>query len=292
MFPVMYSAGSYGSYLQWLLKMMFTSEEVYEPFNARTGDSHNLRTKSELKIKEWLKDNNNFMRGTFIKVHPKIDEAHSLEDNINSITEYFGKSILIYPSKKTYLLHCNNFIYKLAKNMWVLQLRYFNLDNLYDNYPVSRDIPPDQVSPWIIREILSFNFFNSMNSQIEWYLPDSFANKNCLVIFIDDILYDTEHTLERIRDFIEMPFTKSFDMIAPLHEKNMLLQKYLGQDELANKILTAVINNDESFSWNREDLTLISESWIQKSLKENGYDLKCWNLNQFPESISELMKFL
>lgn len=52
-----------------------------------------------------------------------------------------------------------------------------------------------------------------------------------------------------------------------------------------NEILSAFMNN-ESLTWN--DLSITEEAYLQKRLRDSGFDLKCFGLNQFPTNISSL----
>ena len=58
--------------------------------------------------------------------------------------------------------------------------------------------------------------------------------------------------------------------------------------ELVNKIVQ-VVNDSSDLNWAQDDLDLISESLIQKKLRDNNnLEIKCWKLDNFPTSIAEL----
>jgi hypothetical protein len=57
--------------------------------------------------------------------------------------------------------------------------------------------------------------------------------------------------------------------------------------ELVDKIVGSIINF-KNLSWSSENLNLLSESLIQKKLREQGYEILCWNLNDFPTSSEQL----
>jgi hypothetical protein len=290
--PIIYQGGSYGTYLCWLLKMLFSDQSLYDPFILEKGNSHNTQV-SRIDICKWLEDNESYDHSTdFIKVHAKKDETHSLKSNLEQLTSYFKKSILIYPRDSSYLLHSNNYVYKIWDDLWAGPLKYINLDNLYDNFPVKKFTNPHDVPTYIIREWLSINFFDSMNSQIEWFLPDHISNPNCLILFIDDLLYDLPGTMNKIKNFLQLPYTKNINDILPYHKKNLNAQKFINQDRLATDITESISTNRLDLSWKQQDLTLITEAWIEQWLRCNGYDFKNFQLNNFPTSTAELMKFL
>lgn len=290
--PIIYQSGSYGTYLSWVLYMLFTDDQLHDPFNEKTGNSHNAQKISRIDIKSWLQNNSLHPNTLFPLVHPKIDDQMSFGNNVTDLTSYFGKSILIYPSRDNYLLHLNNHVFKINENFWKGPFFYVDKNDFYNNFPVAPGTPLEEIEPWIVREWLSYNFFNALDMQLEWFLLDRYQNENCLIIFIDDLLYNFETTVAKIKNYINMPMTKSIESILPYHQKNVSLQKFLKQDELANKIVTAIQDNNESIVWDQNQLSIITESWIQRWIRNAKYDFKCHGLNQFPTTSKELLKFL
>lgn len=286
--PIMYQGGSYGAYVSWLIDTMFTDIKITNPFES-TGTSHKHRS-PVLDIEKWTHRPNTYSELT-VKVHPKIRQYHSLPHHISLLTEFFGKSILVYPGKSTYLLHCNNYTYKIWDVLWSGPLAYMNREDLYNNFPVKQNTHLHDVPDWIVREWLSYNFFDSMNCQLEWFLPDTFNHQNCLIVFIDELFYEFEETLRKIQQFIEMPFTKNILDIKPLHVKNILNQKYLNQDSLANSII-ASIDTKQSLIWDSNQLTIISQSWLQNYFRQQGYEFRCHGLDIFPNNTEHLLTYL
>jgi hypothetical protein len=275
-----------------MLQMLFTDHEVYDP-GKTNGNSHGLKNSYSINDTDhWIKSPHPVPVDFFFKVHPKTLEHHSLHTNVNKLTDYFGKSILLYPSKNTYLLHSNNFTYKIWKDLWSGPLAYMDRNNLYENFPVSRETKLENVPIWIVREWLSYNFFNSMNAQLEWFLPDRLKSDKCLIIFIDDLLYNPSDTINRIQEFVNIDFVKPFDTIISHHQTNLSRQQYIYQDSVANTIVESVVNNDIEYNWESKKLTIITEAWIQRELCNKGYNLKCNELNIFPTSTRCLIELL
>lgn len=290
--PIMYQGGSYGSYLTWVLQMLFTDNKMYDP-QQRYGDSHLLKNIYTLEdIDSWVESPHPVPVDFFFRVHPKTLEHHSLYNNAKKLTDYFGKSVMLYPSKNTYLLHSNNYTYKIWEDFWNGPLAYMDRNNLYENFPVSRETKLEDVPSWIVREWLSYNFFNSMDAQLEWFLPDRFKSDKCLIIFIDELLYDLNNTINRIREFVNIDFVKPFDTIIPHHQTNLSRQQYIYQDCIANTIVESVVNNDIEYNWESKNLTIITQAWVQCELRNKGYDLKCNELNFFPTSTRRLIELL
>jgi len=58
---------------------------------------------------------------------------------------------------------------------------------------------------------------------------------------------------------------------------------------LINDLVNATINNK---NLSMENLTLIDESMIQWQLRNKGFELQCYNLNQWPKTTSELRELI
>ena len=74
------------------------------------GNSHKLKNLVTVDIDTWLSNPSDINNVLFFKNHPKTKHSHSLTNNVDQLTSYFKKSILLYPSKNTYLLHSNNLL--------------------------------------------------------------------------------------------------------------------------------------------------------------------------------------
>ena len=175
--------------------------------------------------------------------------------------------------------------------MWSGPLKYINKDDLYNNFAVEPGAPLTSIDRAIIREYLSFNVFSSWESQVEWFLPDRLHNNRCQFVYLDDLLYRPEQTLDQIKKFCNLTWTKDVGSILDIHYQNLKAQKFLKQDSIANSILSA-IDNKQHFEWQAQDLTLITEAWIQCALRKQGKELQCDQLSVFPTSTVELAKYI
>jgi hypothetical protein len=288
---VAFNGGSYGSYLLWLLWTLTTDNDIVAPFIKEKSNSHKFYEQAKgnvLKLNpaDLLSEKIN-SDAKFIMVHPKISAEHNVADSIDKLVNIFGKTVLVYPTPDTYLLNINNCFTKVYDSFWEGLLNTIDIKDIYNNYPDIDNIPPEQLPLWLVREYLSFNIFDSWEAEVDWYLPDYYNNKQVYIVKIEDILYNVKDTLTKIKEFYKLEWTKPIDSIMPYHTTNISLQKNLTQDQLCKQILESFFSNI-SFTWNNNDLTLISEAYIQKQLRDNGYELKCHNLNVFPISTTEL----
>ena len=57
------------------------------------------------------------------------------------------------------------------------------------------------------------------------------------------------------------------------------------------QIVDAICKNKIYYTWNTP-LTIVDEGMIQKLLRMNGFDIRCYELNTFPRSVAELTPYL
>ena len=69
------------------------------------------------------------------------------------------------------------------------------------------------------------------------------------------------------------------------------LQKYAHRDQLINRIVTAIVNNQD-FDWNDANLVLHEEAWIQHLLRQQGWSLRCFELNKLPTTVKDFQTYL
>jgi len=287
--PIAFHGGTYGTYLEWLLTTMCSDTDILDPLCA-TGSSHNFEGNhiSDIDgVHKYAKSNKVFQ---FVRWHPKRKVTHSLSANLDSALEYFDKMIYLYPNADLKLLTINNCFTKVYDDWWVHQLEYeISPEKIYNNWPVDKSVPFDQIPRWIKREFLSLYLMTSWHDQTEWYHPNYWSHPRCYILMVSDLLYNLDDTLNYIKEFFNLNFVKSIDQVRPYHQKMLESQTHLGQDQLCYQIVDSVLSNQD-FCWG--DLTLISECWIQWQLRNHGFELECNNLDIFPNNSLQLRKLI
>ena len=299
---IVYNGGSYGTYLHWLIFTLTTDVPVISPLTAATT-SHGFEHQAVQHDPKYC----NMTRGYSIKkfeklssdsipmlfrVHPKTHQTESAVFNIEKkLLSKINQVLIAYPDPESYLLNINNYMYKIWNDLWSGPLKYINKDDLYNNFAVKSGTPLADIDRAIIREYLSFNVFPSWESQVEWFLPNQLHNSRCHFVYLNDLLYRPVETLEQIKKFCNLTWTKDVSSILDIHYQNLETQKFLTQDSLAYSILTA-IDRKQNFEWQSQDLTLITEAWIQCALRKQGKELQCDQLSVFPSSTFELANYI
>lgn len=85
------------------------------------------------------------------------------------------------------------------------------------------------------------------------------------------------------RQLADIPLWELRDNIS----NNVTVELSDQEQELVDLIVLNTISNVD-FHWHAADLSVLGEAKVQAQLRSQGYDLKCWNLNQFPNTSSEL----
>jgi len=285
---IAFHGGCYGTYLEWCLSTLTSSEDIQTPFNSN-GNSHKFLGHHLGCIQGWRIYRNKPQHYQFVRLHPKTEVDHCIQTNLREIAEQADKIIYLCPDKSTLLLCLNNHFYKIWDNWFSQSLGITSdINKIYNNWPVTADTPVDQISTWILREFCSFYLTPMWLDQIGWNdVPCN--HPKVMIVTVGQLLRDFETTLTKIQNFCDLNFIKPISELLLYHEQNLQLQKYLNHDQLCNHIIKSTIENFD-FSWS--PLSLPSESWIQWQLRNLGYEIRCNELDTFPTNSLQLKELL
>ena len=288
---IVYNGGSYGTYLEWVLTTLTTDIPIVDPFNSN-GNSHQFcgNHAGIIHSSKWKKIASKEKSCLFVRLHPKTQQHEVLDDNLNQILAVAEKIIYLYPDPGSVLLTVNNFYSKIWADWWSKRLSDpVFADNLYSNWPVERGMPVDQIPVWIKREILSFNLMPSWYDQVEWYHPDRWNHPRCQLVLTNELLYNFESTMQKLQKFCNLEFKKNIADLVPMHDTMLSLQQYRFQGRLCHNIVTCTLTN-QPLEWG--ELPLLSQSWIQWELRNQGYEIRCFGLDTFPTNSVQLRELL
>lgn len=286
---IAYNGGAYGTYLEWCLTTLSSSEELPLPFTD-SGSSHAFKGSPPINIHDWSNYLESTHRQQFVRLHPKVKSSDSLSTNMDRICSDADSVIYLYPDDDSILLCLNNFYEKVWDDWWVANFtNLIDPNKIYENWPVERTTDLGDIPIWIQREFLSFFLMPAWFDQIEWCHIDRWQNSKCCVVTISQLLHHFEDTVARIQNHCNISFARDVSTIKSAHQQNLSLQKHLHKDQLCHQILDAVTNNRD-LTWNR--LTLVDESWLQWSLRNRGLEIRCDGLDTFPTNSLHLQKLL
>lgn len=290
---ILYNAGSYGTYLEWVLNTLMSNGDIVSPL-TNTGSSHLSSgiLLGGVNSPQWVQILNQNKEIKLARAHPKIHAHESIQSNIDFSLKSFDKIIFCYPDQNSILLNINNTFTKIKIwGDWMenrLKDAQFAKD-LYNNWNIPLGTPSKQIPVWIKREILSFNLMPSWQSEVEWFFPNDSKQTKCHFVFINELLYNFETVITNIQKFCNFNFKKDISQLILHHNKMLSLQKYLNQDTLCANIVNSIIES-RSFTW--DNLPLASQSWVQWQLRNLGYEIKCNGLDIFPADSVQLQELI
>ena len=273
---IVFNTGAYGNFFNWTLNWM---QGVYEQ-NSRPwgeyGNSHNYNKSTG-----------------YVKIHP-ANYNYTLDQFVkNLFNDYnFKKVLFIHPTENTMLWNLNNKFFKI----WIEEGYIKNLYNSEDCQP-RQDLSTwkkdfDSLDSWEIREYLSLSMMNAHLSEVRFNEIDKLSFDNFLKISLEEIASEDafNNTLGKIVNFLSINVCRSQDEISQLYNEWLSLQEHINKDKLIKSYIHAIVNQiDIKF----ENLTIVDEAEIQRTLRdEYKLELKCYNLNTWPETTSELNKLL
>ena len=286
---IVYSPGSYGTYLEWCLSSLTNDIDITSPF-TEIGSSHNFTGVSFSGIDDWNEFLSTSLNPPFVRFHPKTKSEHNLSKNLDFVCQTAQSVVYLYPDVDHVLLCLNNYMTKLVTNWWRDHLiPRIDKSIIYQNWPVSPDTSIDEIPIWVKREFLSYYLMSSWFDQVEWYHPSRWSNPKACIVTTKELLFDFESTLIKIQQHCKLHYTKPISALSTYHQKNLSLQANLTQDELCKKIIASVLDGT-NFSWGK--LPLGSEVWIQWELRNLGREICCNGLDEFPRNSLELIKLL
>ena len=290
--PIIFSSGSYGTYLEWCLTTLTTDVDVNSPLTAN-GNSHNFHGNHLFGIDGWRQYLASSTYHSFVRFHPKIYQTDDVYKNLNEISSAVDFFVYLYPSQHTLLLALNNQFTKMWKDWWKYLFYNYKIDvgKIYSNWPVDPLTPIDQIPNWVKREFLSYYLMPMYFDQVAWDYPEHHNQHNCMFVSIDNLLYDFKNIIFKIVDRSGVNLVKPIDTLDSHHYQMLSRQKNINQDALCKQIIDSIIDQ-KMFDWLDQSLPLVSESYIQWQLRKLGFEIRCDGLDTFPTNSVQLKELL
>jgi hypothetical protein len=289
--PIVFHAGTYGTYLEWVLSTLIDpTTKIINPVTD-ISNSHHFKGHHLFDINGWrryLASNKTYQ---LVRFHPKTSSTESISDNFLEIEKSIEQFVYTYPDDSTLLLCLSNQFDKVWKNWWEYQFKSFeiNPNKIYANWPVKQSTDISQVPRWIQREFLSFYVMPMWLDQIEWKSQAQFTHSKCLKISVYDLLFKFDSTIEQLVRQLKLTTTRPVSDLLPIHNNMLSLQKNINIDQLCKNIVHAIMHH-QSISW--PPMSIVGESWIQWQLRNLGYEIKCHGLDTFPTNSVNLQELL
>ena len=136
-----------------------------------------------------------------------------------------------------------------------------------------------------LREALSL----LIDQQVEYLEIHDSIDNNWLCITPDDLLYDFRNTISKIIEYTGLTMDHSQN-IEEFYKEWFKKQQYIIDEfEKINAIVDS-INSGSNMTWDK--LSILGEAIVQSRLRQQGIEIACHGLNQFPTNTNDLTKVL
>lgn len=280
---ILYPPGGYGTFIEWALNYYSGETVINDPIVTDTGSCHKFWG-NPLDFPVVVHGHESLTSDQYFssKLNYKFARAHAVNSTVNfqeyvdKINPYVKQIVYLEPSISTQLLLLHN-VFDKTKNG--SKIKESTIKNKNDNDPI-----------WKTRENISFWFSGHQHYVRDWV---AVSNSDFLSVPISVFVAQPKQTLERLFSELDIPIDSSrWNRVDQMIDRWKNYQKNLQLDSLCSTIIDATVSG-KNFNWNRSDLTLHCEAFVQWALRDlHKLELKCYNLDVFPDSTQELRKHL
>jgi len=318
---IYYHVGAYGTFIEWCLNYFsdnLSSSEL--PFN-KLGNAHKFKGDTVIASGKMFKD---ALIGNkkIIRLHPGTISKKTLQllqtpnqpincyrTELALLEKHYNKIIVLYFDHSNILWCANNIVKCFMDEQEVdfESLRQRDIKNfkgifsktLVDFIKFSSSKPTKnlvtkwntssikKMKLWELREFLSFYLYNQW---LDIHTGFNILNKeflNIQFVEIGQLRDNFKETLLKLFQNLDLKFSeRDIDFV---YQNWIQVQYFKNKDKEIKDIVDAIINNIDLF-WN--ELSIIDEAEIQRQLRNNNIELKCFNLNVFPTSAKEFQSLL
>jgi len=261
----LFTPGAYGTFISWCVysfSELNMSGDVISPIIKHTNSAHGFRSPGI----------------TYVQPTHDIDEE--------SLTNLKLNYILIECDKEKMINYMDN---QFQKHNLSDTLTYLN--NLHPEFSEKLKYFWGNTETWTLRELLSF-FLNETMANARHQIENFHAQlqqNNCYKINPENFLLNVENELEKLLLFFNLKKNSNFNLLNYHVSEFLELQQNFNKNFQIDKFVDDTINNKEGYIPN---LTIFDEAWIQYKLRAKGIEIKCYNLNKFPNNSLDLYKLL
>jgi len=282
-YVITYPGGAYGNFVGFTLRWLMGEYPVdFRPFTSK-GNSHSWNAQI-VKFDKVSLENLEPMLGidTFAILHPKGQKDHNLIERLELLTKCYDKVIYICPRFEDCIWLLNNRQTKIYPEGWI---EHFKNKNEFANLD-SWESSTKEI--WEEREFLSIYLYDQLLSETELANIIDYKNydsNKIKIIYMNDLRDNFSLTFRYLCSWLNLEVVRSQLEIDNLEKDWKNNEKFLFKDRLIEDLVNATIDNK---NFPMENLTYVDEAMMQWKLRNKGFELKCYNLNKWPETTSEL----
>jgi hypothetical protein len=317
---IYYFTGAYGTFIEWCLNYFSDAEFSDQLPFTKIGNAHKFAGNeilSEKMLLDAMQKKKKFIRtfpgmssavgARFFNTPNQSISCHRIE--LKMLEQIADNVIVLYYNLDNILWGENNivksFVEKTDDNINYLknnQLQGFgshlvstlreHLVLVFQDNPLVQNWGKQsaaEMEDWELREFLSMYLYG------EWtdvFNPDTFITLKkefpaVTFIEIGELRDNFTETITTLFEKLKLPIVRN--NIEFIHEEWDKLQYFKNKDKQVKEIVDAVLG-DINLDWT--GLSIIDEAEIQRQLRNNGWEIKCYNLNIFPTNTADLRGLL
>jgi len=257
----LFAPGSYGTFISWCVYSFSNLNQIDTiiPTSNRFGSAHKFREA----------DGFNVMPASNYPLDKSYTNYILVECNKEKIINYIDNQC-----QKQFLNNPEKYITSFFPNV---------NHKLEDSWSGS--------DRWELRELLSFfleDMITNIKIEIDGY-HQQVKDNNCYLVNPENFFLNITSELEKILSFFNLKKHKKFDTVKTHAAEYISQQQNFIKHLEINEFVKNTIDNISYIIYN---LTIFDEAYIQYKLRSQGFEIKCYNLNKFPNNSIDLQKLL
>jgi hypothetical protein len=319
---IYYHPGAYGTFVEWCLNYFSDLEFSNNLPFTKTGNAHKFEETLPISSEKMFHDAIN-KDIKFMRMHPgsTSKQAHALLVNYKGIAadcyrselklleNFTNNIVVVYFGLENVLWGSNNIIKSFnPKNEVILDyLRKNEVPDLEMSF--SEDLHDytilkltktskkhakrwdkdsiNDMEVWELREFLSLYSYGEWANLYQGLETLNEEFTNTVFLEIGQLRDNFEQTIIDLLERLDLPLVRdNFDYV---YNNWSNVQKFKFKDREIKEIVQATVNGND-LHWG--ELSIIDEAEIQRQLRENGWEIRCFGINNFPTSSAALKLLL
>jgi hypothetical protein len=329
---IYYLPGCYGTFLHWIFDYIDSNFELELPFESNGSSHKLYNNNEDLhfippQIVDYF---NSDKQVPIFRCHPNVFSLYQGDspmlfekiyiDDLTYLKDRANKIIVLYADKSSLMFFLQNFLtkisvddsiftkkfsplgYELEKIPWLKQktlidkLKFFIYQSCdsTENFKFWSYDTKDTLSLWELREIVSYRFFNKYlesNHELTSWNNVQKAFNNIKFVEISQLCHNFQKTILDCVSYFNYDTEQLQPKLEHIEQEWRIKQTHINKDLICKQIVDNIVSK-KFFDWSKLNLNLLDEAYIQKLLREQNIEIKCWNLDVFPGNTDTLMPYL
>ena len=274
----MYPPGGYGTFLHWAIEYFSGMLPAHDRPFTDSGSAHVFegvtldRSYSEFTTLQYLQSSAQYL---IVRSHGGGVYDTSFEDKkyyISRYSKFFKHTVNLVQSEQCYLMLLHNVLTKTPLGSYGEFYRQ-TVDRYQEQFKAKQPVPT-----WQLREMLSYRHGSDIYRTREYW--QSVAAINNINIAVVDLVSDFSNTLKTLLPKLGLHMLRQ-DELPEIETEWLSRQKFTKVDSLCQHIVESVVQ-DKPYQWDAKELTVIDEAYVQYLLRQQGIEIRCFELDNFP----------